>query len=136
MGIKSNVAAILVAGGMVMGLSGCENADDADLASYNISKAADNFEVDRRIVFYNGITEQIMLEIVGKCSMGSGKSSESITVTCKDGEGSYKKHQLGLSDNVTYFSQQLESVGVNVYNYRYTIKPEVVIPDFDLRTSK
>jgi hypothetical protein len=29
---------------------------DADIASKNLSKAAEMFEIDRRIVFYNGIT--------------------------------------------------------------------------------
>ena len=41
-------------------LVGC-GADDAYVASRNISKAADNFEVDRRIVLYNGITESYII---------------------------------------------------------------------------
>lgn len=32
--------------------------DDAEVASRNISRASDNFEVDRRIVFYNGVSRQ------------------------------------------------------------------------------
>lgn len=114
-------------------LAGC--ADDASVASYNLSKAADNFEIDRRIIFYNGITDQYMLTIEGRCSLGAGTSSESITVTCKTGEGAYKKHQLGLSDNVTYFSEQLNVADVSAYRYRVTFKPEALIPDIDLRTS-
>lgn len=45
-------------------LTGCS---DADIASQNISKAADNFEISRRIVFYNGITGEYMLSIEGAC---------------------------------------------------------------------
>ena len=41
----------LLAGALFTGCS-----DDAQVASHNLSKAADNFEIDRRIVFYNGIT--------------------------------------------------------------------------------
>jgi len=111
-------------------LTGC---NDAQVASSNLSKAADMFELERRIVFYNGITGNYILTIEGKCSINGGSSS--LAVTCKTGSAEYKKHYLGLSDNVTYFSEQLESVGVSVYRYRVIFKPSVIIPDIDLETS-
>lgn len=114
-------------------LSAC--ADDADVASRNLSKAADNFEINRRIVFVNGITDNYLLEIEGLCSIGSGSSSKSITVTCKTGANQYKKHQVGLSDNVTYVSEQLDSAATSAYHYRVTFKPEAIMPNVDLRTS-
>lgn len=107
--------------------------NDAQVASQNLSKASDMFEIDRRIVFYNGITGEYVLTIEGKCSIAS--NSEKLAVTCKTGIDQYKKHYLGLSDNVTYFAEQLKSAGVNVYRYRVIFKPEVIIPDIDLRTS-
>lgn len=114
-------------------LLGCR--DDAQVASENLSKAADNFEIDRRIIFYNGITDKIMLEIVGKCSLDNGKTAKSITATCKIGKNEYVKHQLGLSDNVTFFSEQLRGADVSVDMYRVTWKPSTIIPDIDLRGS-
>lgn len=51
----------------VLALSACD-VNDADVASRNVSKAADNFEAQRRFVFYNGITGEFMLEITGLCS--------------------------------------------------------------------
>ena len=42
---------------------GCSS--DATIASQNISKAADMFEIDRRIVFLNGITDTYLLSIEG-----------------------------------------------------------------------
>ena len=110
---------------------GCSS--DADLASYNLSKAADQFQVDRRIVFYNGITSEYILTIEGKCSLGNYDKSGSLTVTCKTGEGQFKKHFLGLSDNVTYFAEQLDSVGVSTYRYKVIFKPTTIIPDVDLK---
>lgn len=106
---------------------------DARVASTNLSKASDMFEVDRRIVFYNGITSDYILTIEGKCSIEANQAK--LAVTCKTGYGQYKKHYLGLSDNVTYFAEQLASVGVDVYRYRVIFKPEVIIPDIDLETS-
>jgi len=106
---------------------------DADIASRNLSKAADMFEVNRRIVFYNGITADYILVLEGRCSLGNYDSNGELTVTCKDGPNSYKKHFLGLSDNVTYFAEQLESSDVDVYRYRVIFKPQSIIPDIDLR---
>ena len=51
------------------------------------------------------------------------------------GDDSYKKHFLGLSDNVTYFIEQLEPVEADPYHYKVTFKPEEILPDIDLRTS-
>ena len=49
--------------------------------------------------------------------------------------GAYKKHFLGLSDNVTYFAEQLETADGSVYHHRVTFKPQVIIPDIDFRSS-
>jgi hypothetical protein len=108
---------------------GCN--DDAIVASHNLSKAADNFEINRRIVFYNGITGEYMLTIEGACSIID--QGNQLEVTVKTGEATYKKHFLGLSDNVTYFAEQIESEAVSKYFYRVTFKPSVIIPDVDLR---
>ena len=111
------------------GLAGC--VDDAQTASYNISKAADNFEIDRRIVFYNGITDTYMLTIEGRCSIED--QTTQLEVTCKIGRDAYKKHFLGLSDTVTYFAEQLETANVSVYHHRVTFKPQSILPDVDFR---
>jgi hypothetical protein len=112
-------------------LAGCD--DDATVASRNLSKAADNFEVARRVIFYNGITNDYMLVIEGRCSIGSGTAAKSITVTCKTGKDEFKKHLLGLSDNVTYFVEQLKPIDVSVDFYRVTFKPTTILPDIDIR---
>lgn len=112
-------------------LTGCST--DAEVASENLSKAADQFEVDRRIVFFNGITDTYMFTIEGKCSIFD--EGNQLEVTCKvaDGSGpsSFKKHFLGLSDNVTYFVEQLEGINVSTYHYRVIFKPETIVPDVD-----
>jgi hypothetical protein len=113
---------------VILSQSGCS---DATVASHNLSKAAEQFELDRRIVFYNGITGEYMLVIHGKCSVE--QDLVRLGVTCKTGPEEYKKHYLGLSDNVTYFSEQLNSKNVSVYNYRVIFKPQVIVPDVDLK---
>ena len=110
------------------GLAWCT---DADIASSNLSTAADNFEIDRRIVFYNGITNDYMLSVEGLCSIKDQHNQ--LEVTCKTGPETYKKHFLGLSDNVTYFAEQLEPKKVGTHHYRIVFKPQTIIPDVDFR---
>lgn len=112
---------------------GCSR--DAQVASHNLSKAADNFQLDRRIVFYNGVTGDYVLTIEGKCSF-EAVSERKVDVTCKTSEKEYKKHSLGISDNVTYFSEQLNSKGVSTYQYKVDFRPSVIIPDIDLKLPK
>lgn len=112
-------------------LTACSS--EADVASSNVSKAANQFEVTRRIVFYNGITDSYMLTIEGLCSLGNYDTARELSVTCKVGPTTYKKHFLGLSDNVTYVVEQLEPSDVSVYHYRVVFKPSTLVPDIDIR---
>lgn len=114
------------------GLVACDQ-DDADVVSHNISKAADNFEVNRRIVMFNGITDAYLLVIEGRCNIVD--EGHQLEVTCKEGENAFKKHFLGLSDNVSYFVEQGEPVDASEYHYRVTFKPQVLLPDVDFRGS-
>lgn len=113
----------------VAALAGCT---DADIASRNLSKAADQFEVNRRVVFYNGITGEYILSIEGLCSLGNSDATGRLSVTCKTGPDAYKKHFLGLSDNVTYFVEQVEAASVSTFHYRVIFKPASIIPDIEL----
>ena len=112
-------------------LAGCSS--DADVASHNISVAADQFQINRRIVFYNGITGEYVLSIEGLCSLGNYDKKGELSVTCKVGPNEYKKHFLGLSDNVTFFAEQLESANVSAYHYRVVFKPQSILPDVDFK---
>jgi PBP1b-binding outer membrane lipoprotein LpoB len=113
-------------------LVGCQS--EADVASRNVSTAADQFEIDRRIVFFNGITDSYLLQIEGRCSLGNNDTQYQRTVTCKTGDNEYKKHTVGLSDNVSYFSEQLEPAEVDVYRYRVIFRPTTIVPDVDTQT--
>lgn len=106
---------------------------DADVASSNLSYDADNFKIDRRIVFFNGITNTYLLSIEGSCSIKD--ENKQLEVTCKTGPGTYKKHFLGLSDNVSYFVEQMDATKVDAYHYKVVFKPETIVPDIETRTS-
>lgn len=131
--MRKSMVAVAV-GAVALTLAGCSSS--ADTASYNLSQAAENFEVERRVVFFNGITDQYLLTIEGRCSIETADSAAegSIEVTCKIGPDEYKKHFLGLSDNVSYFVEQLDAINVDEYHYRVIFKPEAIVPDIDIKT--
>lgn len=132
--MKRKIMGVLGAVALACGMAACSS--DADTVSHNLSKEADNFKVQRRIVFYNGITGEYILEVQGRCSIGNNDAAGKLSVTCKTGDDEYKKHYLGLSDNVTFFAEQLEGKGVSPYHYKVIFKPEQIVPDVALRTSK
>lgn len=121
--IVTGLVAVLGIGGLVA----CGQSD-ADVVSHNISKDADNFKVLRRIVFYNGITGEYILQIEGYCSLGNNDAPGELSVTCKTGEDQYRKHFLGLSDNVTYFEEQIVDRSVSKDHYQVIFKPSTIIP--------
>lgn len=107
----------------------------ADTASRNISYDSDNFKVMRRVVFVNGITDKYLLSIEGLCSITKDKEDLQLEVTCKTGEGEFKKHYLGISDNVTYFVEQMDASSVDTFHYKVAFRPETILPDIDMQTS-
>jgi hypothetical protein len=125
--IASALAAVAM---LCMGNSGCT---DADVASRNLSEDADNFKIPRRIAFVNGITDKYLLEITGYCAFkASSETKNVLNVFCKT-EAGYKKHSIGISDNVTFVSEQLSPRDVSTSFYHVTFKPSILIPDFELR---
>ena len=129
--MKSKILLAVFAVPMLIGLSACSN--DASVASSNLSEDANNFKINRRTVFYNGINGEYILSIEGKCSIHKDAADKQLVVTCKTGEGQYKKHFLGISDNVTYFSEQIDSASVSPNFYQVVFKPSVILPNVEVR---
>jgi hypothetical protein len=127
---KFKKAALVMLASTALLASGCK--DDASIAKANLTKAADNFEIMRRVVFYNTWTDTIVQQVEGKCSI---EYATRVSLICKTGEGKYKRSFISLSGQVTVFVEQMESVAVNVYHYRRTFKPQALIPDIDFRGS-
>lgn len=134
--LRGRLAAVIAVLALIGFLSGCDSK--ADVASRNLSTAADNFEIMRQIVFYNGITGKYIAEVEGRCSIGNDNTSKQFSVTCKVGPDKYIKNYLGLSDNVTWFALQTSPAAVSVYRYRIIWRPTTIVPDpeFDFGQSE
>ncbi len=110
---------------LMLMLSACD--DPAKVARQNLIRAADNFEINRRITFINGITNQAMLVVEGYCSIEIRPTV--LEVICKTGRGQFKRHHLGLATTVSYMSEQLDPQPASTFRYRVTFNPTVIIPD-------
>lgn len=109
---------------------------EADRASYNISREADNFNIVRRVTVIDCINGDVLFQMSGKMSIKADRDDNQLEITVSD-NGKYQKHIIGLSDNVTYVVEDL-NVGENdVSAYHYTIiyNPKMWLP-VEVKTEK
>ena len=125
-----NIVFAIAVAGMLIG--GCTSA--ADKANENLSKAAENFEVPRRITAINGITDEVLFTVEGFCSYETPDNG-TFEAICKQPDGTIERTTLYLSDNVTFISTQLGGVRVDLFRSMVIFRPETIVPDFDLSTS-
>jgi uncharacterized lipoprotein YehR (DUF1307 family) len=128
--IIKRITTMALAIGLTVSMAGCS---DASTASHNLSNDSDNFKIARKVVFFNGITDKYLLTIEGFCSITKDNNDNQLEVTCKTGDDEYKKHYLGLSDNVTYFVEQVNSARISTNYYKVVFKPTNVVPDIEVR---
>lgn len=102
---------------LAMLLTGCSWQDEADVASYNISKEADNFNVYRQIKVINCQSDEVILEFEGWCSITKDNVDNQLEITYRVGNGEYYKDFIGLNDRVTYVVTQLDGSAVDKYHY-------------------
>lgn len=116
-------------GGLV--LTGCTSA--ADTANENLSKAAENFEVPRRITGINGITDEVLFTVEGFCSY-EVPDNRTLEVIClvDRANSEVERTTLHLSDNVTFVSTQIGGKKVELFRPRVILRPTTLVPDFDL----
>jgi hypothetical protein len=121
---------ILLAAVMAVSLAAC--GSNADTVSENLSKEAEKFNVQRKILVVNNITDKVLFEVEGRCSIE--RPDGSLEVVCKHGPDDYRKHFLGLADNVSYVVAQPNGIDVSEYRTKIIFRPEAIVPDFDLVT--
>ena len=120
-----------LAAAVLLSAAGCES--DASKASENISTAADNFEVQRKIVGVNTRTDKYLFYVEGRCSI---ERQGDLIVTCKHGPNDYRKHMVGQATDVAWVSTQEEGIDVSVYHTRIILKPENLLPGLELSAGK
>ena len=109
-----------------IGLTSCTAADNVN---HNLSQAADNFQVLRKITVYNARTDLIVMEMEGYMSLSNNSTSE-LVVTCMTGPGEYKKNYIYLNEYVIYVVEDITGTATDPYHYKvhfYTALPDIDI---------
>lgn len=125
--MKKKILVGLLAGVMMLGLVGCDQRQ-ADDVSYNLSLRADNFEDVRQVTVINCLQGDVLFQMTGKMSIEVDSSDNQLEIVVEDENGEYKKHFIGLSDNVTYVVEDITSGDVSKYSYTLNFNPNMWIP--------
>ena len=129
--MKKIVALIILVTMTMMLLGGCQT--EADKVSQNLSKEADNFNVVRQLTVINCIEGDVLFQMTGKMSIKADTEDNQLEITVEDEDGTYKKHFIGLSDNVTYVVEDISKNHVSKYKYTLNYNPKMWIP-VDVKT--
>lgn len=124
--MKKIVAVLLAIVVMATCLVGCTEADNVN---HNLSQAADNFQVTRKITVYNARTDMIILEMEGNMSLSNNTTNE-LVVTCMTGPNQYKKNYVYLNEYVIYVVEDITDTVTDPYHYKvhfYTALPDIDI---------
>lgn len=111
---------------VAIGVTSCQT--EADKVSHNLSKQADNFNIVRQITVMNCIAGDVLFQMTGKMSIKADTEDNQLEITVEDENGAYKKHFIGLSDNVTYVVEDLDTNYVSKYKYTINFNPNMWLP--------
>lgn len=105
---------------------------EADIATENVKKDADNFKHTRRLTVINGITGDTLLVLTGRISINEVRSGrKQLEVLIKTGKNDFKMYYVGLADNVTYIVETLEAPKTNPYRYKLYFNPNAWLPEVE-----
>ena len=125
MKIRKMITAFAAALVLSITFAGC---NQAARVSYNLSKEADNFNDIRQVTVINCIEGDILFQMTGKMSITADTSDNQLEIIVEDENGEYKKHFIGLSNNVTYVVEDITSEDVSNYKYTFNFNPDMWIP--------
>lgn len=112
---------------LVVCFAACDQRQ-ADDVSYNLSLKADNFEDVRQITVINCLQGDVLFQMTGKMSIEADMGDKQLEIVVEDENGQFKKHFIGLSDNVTYVVEDITSGNVDKYSYTLNFNPKMWIP--------
>ena len=122
---KRVLAAGIAAGLLAVSITGCSQANRV---SYNLSKEANNFNDIRQVTVINCLQGDTLFQMTGKMSITADTEDNQLEIVVEDENGEYKKHFIGLSDNVTYVVEDITSGDVENYRYTLNFNPNMWIP--------
>ena len=128
--MKKKMIVLLTSMFIAMSIAGC---NEADRVSTNLSQQADNFNVLRQVTVINCIANDVVFQMTGKMSIKADTTDDQLEVIVENDDGTYSKHIIGLSNNVTYVVEDLDTNYVEKYRFVINYNPKMWIPvEFDV----
>ena len=123
--MKRKIIALVMVLVLAISMAGCT---EADKVSYNLSQEADNFNEIRQITVINCIQGDVLFQMTGKMSIYADSTDNQLEIVVEDENGNYKKHFIGLSNNVTYVIEDVTAQMVDKYKYTLRFNPKMWAP--------
>jgi len=124
--MKKIICVLTIMAMAVLALTGCDT--EASRVSYNLSQQADNFNDIRQITVINCLQGDVLFQMTGKISITADTTDNQLEIIVEDENGEYKKHFIGLSDNVTYVVEDITTGDVDKYKYTLNFNPKMWLP--------
>jgi hypothetical protein len=125
--IKSLVLVFVVLISLVF-VSGCR---ESERVSYNLSVEADSFNIARQLTVINTRAEDgntaILFQMTGNFSITKAADGD-LEVTGENPDGTYYKHFVNLSQDVTYIVRDLGKTAVNKHKFEINFNPKMIVP--------
>ena len=103
---------------------GCRQADKV---SRNLSLEADNFNVARKLTVINQRTDTILFQMTGNFSVQKEDDGD-LAIIGENEDGTYYKHFIYLSSEISYIVEDLGKTGVNKHKYSINFNPRMIVP--------
>ena len=100
----------------------------ANRVSYNLSREADEMNITRKVTVINGVTNQVIFQATGQMSIEYVEERRQLNIIALDENGNYKKHIIGISDNVSYVVEDVTGVKGIDTKYRMYFNPDMIQP--------
>ena len=100
----------------------------ADRVSHNLSREADEMNITRKVTVINGITNQTIFQATGQMSIEYVEERKQLNIIALDDDGNYKKHIIGISDNVSYVVEDVTGMKGIDTKYRMYFNPSMILP--------
>ena len=105
---------------LVVTLSACT---EATRVAHNVSKEADNFNINRRLVVFNMRSDEVLFEMTGTFSIMTDSDGD-LNVICRTGENTYQKQFVHINEWITYIVEDISTdTSVSKYSYELSIFP-------------
>jgi hypothetical protein len=113
---------------VIMVFSGCRQSDRV---SHDLSLEADSFNVTRQLTVINTRAEDgnmsILFQMTGNFSIEKEMDGD-LAVIGENDDGTYYKHFVFLSRDITYIVEDVGKTTVNKHKFQINFNPQMIIP--------